>query len=173
MKLGETQRLAWLQVEFPPPNKTGRVIVEKFCGVPCLSDYDAEENVSEKAIYYCIIHMNIHVNDVNYVAFKETITSLVHYTDWVEVLHIRYQELFAEKTRLFDAHRDLLRQLSSICKSYDILPLAPSAPPTEPPSLYAEPLMYTGPIPPEKPLEKFAGELLNIIQDFMPNGNAT
>ena len=42
---------------------------EAFHGSPCLSDYDAEENVSEMAISHLISQKNVHVDDVNYAAF--------------------------------------------------------------------------------------------------------
>ncbi|KAL6639137.1 hypothetical protein ACP70R_022867 [Stipagrostis hirtigluma subsp. patula] len=115
--------------------------------------------------------MNIHVNDVNYGAFMETYRQLHHHVSWSQMFQIRYQLLHIQKNGLFNAHKNLLKKLNLICASYgDILPLAPCAPTTHPPSMYVEPLMYTGARPPETRLEQLAQELYNIMQEHTPNG---
>ncbi|CAL5007314.1 unnamed protein product [Urochloa decumbens] len=173
VKLDKTKRVAWLTVEFPPKEgTTGAVEVEAFQGIACATDYEAEENVSEIAISHFISQLNIHINDVNYPCFLEAYRQLHHSLSWSQILHIKYQMLRIEKNGLFNAHRDLLKRLSSICASYgDILPLAPCAPMTHPPSIYVEPVMYTGAKPPETRHEQLARELFNIIQENTPNGN--
>jgi len=52
VKLDQNRRIAWLAIEIPPQNSSEGVISESFHGSPCMSDYDAEENVSEVAITY-------------------------------------------------------------------------------------------------------------------------
>jgi len=70
VKVEQTRRIAWLTIEFPPQNSyEGLPTTEAFHGSPCLSDYDAEENVAEMAISHLISQKNVHVDDVNYAAF--------------------------------------------------------------------------------------------------------
>jgi hypothetical protein len=96
VKLDQSRRIAWLTIEIPPQNGTGDV-TKCFHGSPCMCVYDAEENVSEVEIAHSISLKNIHVNDVNYVAFHETYSQLRHYISWCHILHTRYQLLRMEK----------------------------------------------------------------------------
>jgi hypothetical protein len=137
-----------------------------------MSDYDAEENVSEIAITDFMSQRSIQVNDVNYGAFRETYTQLQRCISWSHLLQTRYNLLHIEKNGLFTAHMNLLKTISLICASSgDILPLAPLSPTMQPPNSYIEHVIYIGPNPPETRHEELSRELFNVLQEYTPMGN--
>ncbi|CAL5074949.1 unnamed protein product [Urochloa decumbens] len=171
-KLSESKWVAWVTVEIPPKEGEGAVEVEAFQGIPCMTDYEAQENVSEIAIAHFISQMNINVNDVNYVSFLETYRQWHHCMSWSQVLQIKYETMRIEKSRLFNAHVELLKRLSSICVRHnDILPLASCDPLPQSASICTEQVMYTGSKPPVTRHELLARELFNILQENTPNGS--
>jgi len=112
-----------------------------------MNDYEAEENVSELAIFHLMSHLNIWVKDISYDPLLETSRHLHYYMYWSQYLQTTYRELSAEKDALFNAHKALLERLSSICARYnDILPQASSAAAT---SVQSQPVTYTGAEAPE------------------------
>jgi hypothetical protein len=107
----------------------------KVDSLPCMTEYEAQESVSEQAICYFIAKMNICINDLTYPAFKETYKRLNHYMSWSQLVETRYDMLRVQMDNLLKSHKDLLDRLGSICSSYgDILSLA-----TPPASIGAEP----------------------------------
>jgi hypothetical protein len=72
-----------------------------------MTDYEAEENVSELAIFHLMSCLNIWVKDISYDLLIETSRHLHYYMYWSQFLQTTYQELSAEKepysmpTRLF------------------------------------------------------------------------
>ena len=148
------------------------VEVEGFQGIPCITEYEAQENVSEMAISHFVSKMNVTINDVNHAPFLETYRQLHHYMSWSMILQMKHETLHIEKNRLFSAHMELLKRLSSICIRYgDILPLVPCASPPQPASKPMEPvILYTGLKPPKTLHELLACELFNIVQENTANG---
>jgi len=123
-----SKRMAWLSVEIPSKDGTRGTVLENFRGVPCRTGYEAEENVSELAIFHLMSHLNVWVKDICYDPLIEIGRQLHYYMNWSRFLQTTYQELSAEKDALFNAHKALLERLSSICARYsNILPLASSA----------------------------------------------
>lgn len=171
-KLDNTRRVDWLTVETPPKEGTkGLVEVESFHSVPCMTDYEAEENVSELAIGHFVSQMSICVNNINYAPLLETCRQLSYSMCWAQVIQARCETLRLERDGLLNAYMDLLNRLSSICVSYsDILPLA-SWRPINASSTYIEPILYTGARPTQTRLELLAKELFNILQENTPDGN--
>ena len=147
------------------------VEVEGFQGIPCITEYEAQENVSEMAISHFVSKMNVTINDVNHAPFLETYRQLHHYMCWSMILQMKHETLRIEKNRLFSAHMELLKRLSSICIRYgDILPFASCASPPQPTCISMEPVIYTGSKPPKTRHELLACELFNIVQENTPNG---
>lgn len=169
VKLDQSRRIAWLTIEIPAQDRNEGVTTESFHGTPCASDYDAEENVSGVAIAHFISQKNIHVNDVNFVAFHQTYNKLRHYISWCHILNTRLQLLSMEKNQLLNAHVNLLKRLGLICATNgDILPLRPSTPTMHPPASHVGRVMYIGPDPPETRYEELGRELFNVLQEYSP-----
>ena len=80
------KKVAWLTVEIPPRGGEGVVEVEGFQGIPCITEYEALENVSEMAISHILSKMNVTINDVNHVPFLETYRQLHNYMSWSMIL---------------------------------------------------------------------------------------
>lgn len=170
--MDKSKRVAFLTVEIPPKEGKNLMEVESFQSIPCMTDYEAEENVSEFAIAHFISHNNVTINDLNYGLFVETFRQLHHCMSWSQLLQISHENLRIEKSILLNAHMELLRRLSSICVSYsDILPLASCAIEPQPAGVCMEPIIYTGSKPPVTRHELFAWELFNILQRNSPDGN--
>jgi hypothetical protein len=72
-----------------------------------MTNYEAQENVSEMAIAHFVTKMNVTINDVNHAPFVETHRQLHHYMSLSMVLQIRHETLRIEKNRLFSAHMEL------------------------------------------------------------------
>ena len=158
-----SKRMAWLSVEIPSKDGTRGTVLENFRGVPCRTGYEAEENVSELAIFHLMSRLNIWVKDISYDSLLETSRHLHYYMYWSQYLQTTYRELSAEKDALFNAHKALLERLSSICARYsNILPLASSAAVT---SVQSQSVTYTGAEAPEIRYGGLARELINILQE--------
>ena len=158
-----SKRMVWLSVEIPSKDGTRGTVLENFRGVPCRTGYEAEENVSELAIFHLMSRFNIWVKDISYDPLLETSRHLHYYMYWSQYLQTTYRELSAEKDALFNAHKALLERLSSICARYsNILPLASSAAVT---SVQSQSVTYTGAEAPEIRYGGLARELINILQE--------
>jgi len=158
-----SKRMAWLSVEIPSKDGTRGTVLENFRGVPCRTGYEAEENVSELAIFHLMSRLNIWVKDISYDPLLETSRHLHYYMYWSQYLQTTYRELSAEKDALFNAHKALLERLSSICARYsDILPQASSAAAT---SVQSQPVTYTGAEAPEIRYGELAHELISVLHE--------
>jgi len=158
-----SKRMAWLSVEIPSKDGTRGTVLENFRGVPCRTGYEAEENVSELAIFHLMSHLNIWVKDISYDPLIETGRHLHYYMNWSQFPQTTYQELSAEKDALFNAHKALLERLSSICARYsDILPQASSAAAT---SVQSQPVTYTGAEALEMRYGELAHEPISVLQE--------
>lgn len=150
--------IAWLNIEVA--SKEGSKGLS-FQGVPCMTDYEAQENVSEVAICHFIAQMNILVNDLSYAAFRETFKQLHHYMSWTQLVQSRHETLRAQSDTLLSSHKSLLDRLGSICATHgDILALAPC--------LDDEKAIYTGPY---SRYERLVQKLFRIVQEYTPSGN--
>ena len=118
--------MAWLSIELPSqPGSKGLPEVQTFHSIPCMTEYKAQESVSEQAICYFIARLNICINDLTYPAFKETYRQLNHFMSWSQLVQTRYDMLRVQTDDLLKSHKKLLDRLGSICSSYgDILSLA-------------------------------------------------
>ena len=73
-----SKRIAWLSVEIPSKDGTrGMVGLQNFRGVPCMTDYEAEVNVSKLAIFHLMSRLNIWVKDISYDPLIETSRHLI------------------------------------------------------------------------------------------------
>jgi len=72
-----SKRMAWLSVEIPSKDGTRGTVLENFRGVPCRTGYEAEENVSELAIFHLMSRLNILVKDISYDPLIETSRHLI------------------------------------------------------------------------------------------------
>ena len=83
-----SKRMAWLSVEIPSKDGTRGTVLENFRGVPCRTGYEAEENVSELAIFHLMSRLNIWVKDISYDPLLETSRHLHYYMYWYVLVTI-------------------------------------------------------------------------------------
>ena len=70
----------------PHRQSTSPASANNFRGVPCMNDYEAEENVSELAIFHLMSHLNIWVKDICYDPLIEIGRHLHYYMNWSQFL---------------------------------------------------------------------------------------
>jgi hypothetical protein len=129
-----------------------------------MSEYEAQENVSEQAICYFIARMNICVNDLSYPALRETYKQMSQFKSLSEIFQTRYDTLRAETNDLLKRHKNILDRLGSICSAYgDILSLA--APLT---SIIADLPAVTGVDP---RFVQLVEQLFSLVMDNIPTYN--
>jgi len=83
VKVDTKKTMAWLSIEIrSEPGSKGLSEVQTFHSAPCMTEYEAQESVSEQAICYFIARLNICINDLTYPSFKETYKQLNHFMSW-------------------------------------------------------------------------------------------
>ena len=83
VKVDTKKTMAWLSIEIhSKPGSKGLPEVQTFHNVPCMTEYEVQESVSEQAICYFIARLNICINDLTYPSFKETYKQLNHFMSW-------------------------------------------------------------------------------------------
>jgi hypothetical protein len=109
VKVDSKKTMVWLTIEIrSKPGSKGLPEVQTFRSVPCMTEYEVQESVSEQAICYFIARMNICINDLTYLAFKETYKQLNHFMSWSQLVQTGYDILHVQTNNLLKSHKNCL-----------------------------------------------------------------